>query len=178
MDQITRDATAGRKTFTLFIEPIAVVGVGGFLFFRRKMANVLRGKFGSIIKGFAEGIGSIRKMEKPITFISLSFLIWIAYFYSLYFCFFAIKGTAHLGQSEALTLLLFGTFGVIFSPGGLGAYQYILKGILIGTFFIDEISAFALPWLSWGSQFVLIVLLGIVSLVILPILNRNKNVVS
>lgn len=157
---------------------VVVALVSVFLFFRKKMASLLKGKFGNIIKGFMEGLGSIRKMEKPITFIVLSFLIWASYFYSLYFCFFAIQGTSDLGQSAALTLLLFGTLGVIVSPGGAGAYQIILTGILIGTYHIDEISAFALPWLSWGSQFVMLVVLGVISLIVLPIINRKKDVVS
>ncbi len=157
---------------------IVVILVGGFLFFRKRMANLFRGKFGNIIKGFGEGIGSVRKMEKPFMFVLLSFLIWASYFYSLYFCFLALKGTEGLGQSEALTLLLFGTFAVIFSPGGLGVYPVIFQAILVSTYAIDEVSAFALPWLSWGSQFVLLVVLGVISLIVLPIINRNKDVVS
>ncbi|MGZ3919592.1 MAG: hypothetical protein ACXVC7_04840, partial [Bacteroidia bacterium] len=100
------------------------------------------------------------------------------YFYSLYACFFALNGTSHLGQKECLTLLLFGTFGVIFSPGGLGAYPYIISSILIATYGLDKVPAIALPWLVWTSQFVLIVVLGIISLIVLPLYNRNKNVVS
>lgn len=157
---------------------IVVILVGGFLFFRKRMANLFKGKFGNIIKGFGEGIGSIRKMEKPFMFVLLSFLIWASYFYSLYFCFLALKGTEGLGQSEALTLLLFGTFAVIFSPGGLGVYPVIFQAILVSTYAIDEVSAFALPWLSWGSQFVLLVFFGVISLIVLPIINRNKDVVS
>lgn len=155
-----------------------VIAITTFFFFRKKLATLLKGKFGNILKGLGEGIGSIRKMENPFMFILLSFLIWLCYFYSLYLCFFAIPGTSKLGQGEALTLLLFGTFGVIFSPGGLGAYPFILSGILMSTYGIDEVSAFALPWLSWTSQFILIVVLGIISLLVLPIINRNKNVVS
>ncbi len=149
-----------------------------FVFLRKKFVGLLKGKFGGIIKGMVEGLGSIRKMDKPIQFVFLSLLIWMCYFYSLYVCFFALNGTSHLGQKECLTLLLFGTFGVIFSPGGLGAYPAILGGILLYTFHVDTASSFALPWLSWTSQFILIVVLGIVSLVTLPIYNRNKNVVS
>lgn len=157
---------------------VVVILVGGFLFFRKKLAALFKGKFGNIIKGFGEGVGSIRKMEKPFMFVLLSFLIWACYFYSLYFCFLALKGTAHLGQSEALTLLLFGTFAVIFSPGGLGVYPVIFQAILVSTYSIDPVSAFALPWLSWGSQFILLVTLGVISLIVLPIINRSKDVVS
>jgi uncharacterized protein (TIRG00374 family) len=149
-----------------------------FFLLRKKMAGLLKGKIGGIIKGMAEGIGSVRKMDRPFQFVFLSLLIWACYFYSLYFCFFALPGTSALSQSDCLTLLLFGTFGVIFSPGGLGAYPAIVGGILLYTFHVDQVSAFALPWLSWTSQFVLVVVLGIISLIFLPLYNKNTNVVS
>lgn len=146
-----------------------------FFVLRKKLSGLLKGKLGGIIKGMGEGIGSIRKMKNPLQFVLLSLLIWASYFYSLYACFFALPQTAHLSQSNCLTLLLFGTFGVIFSPGGLGAYPAILAGILTVTFKVDSVAAFALPWLSWGSQFILVVVLGTISLVFLPLYNKNKN---
>ncbi len=145
---------------------------------RKKFSSLLKGKLGGIIKGMAEGVGSIRKLKNPLQFVLLSLLIWCCYFYALYVCFFALSGTSHLGQAECLTLLLFGTFGVIFSPGGLGAYPAIVGGILLYTYHIDKASAFALPWLSWSSQFILVVIVGAISLIVLPIYNRNKHVVS
>jgi uncharacterized protein (TIRG00374 family) len=157
---------------------VLAIILGGILFLRKKLSSLLKGKLGGIIKGMAEGIGSIRKMEKPFQFILLSLFIWASYFYSLYVCFFALDGTSHLGQKEALTLLLFGTFGVIVSPGGLGAYPAIVGGIMVSTFGIDLASSFAFPWLSWTSQFILIAVLGVTALIILPIYNRKRNVVS
>ncbi|MCE3227411.1 MAG: hypothetical protein K0S32_1962 [Bacteroidetes bacterium] len=163
----------------IIVLALVIVGaIAGFIFLRKKLSSLLKGKLGGIVKGLGNGIGSIRKMKKPVRFVLLSFLIWASYFYSLYFCLLSIKGTSHLGQDECLTLLLFGTFGVIFAPGGLGAYPLILGWILINTYNVGEASAFALPWLSWTSQFILIVTLGTISLVVLPIYNRNKNVVS
>src|SRR6218665_533362 len=164
------------KLVVLVVVVIAVIA--GFFLLRKKFSSLLKGKLGGIIKGMGEGVGSIRKMEKPLQFIILSLLIWLSYFYALYFCFFALDGTKQLGYKECLTLLLMGPFGVIFSPGGLGAYPLILYGILVGTYHVDEVSAFALPWLSWTSQFVLIIIAGLISLIVLPIYNRNKNVVS
>ena len=169
----------GQSPLKLFILiAIVVLIVGIFFFLRKKFSTLLKGKLGGIVKGMMEGIGSIGKMKRPVQFVLLSLLIWVCYFYSLYVCFFALSGTSHLGQKECLTLLLFGTFGVIFSPGGLGAYPAILGGILLYTFKIDTVSSFALPWLSWTSQFVLVVVLGVLSLIILPIYNRKRNVVS
>lgn len=172
-------AGIGQNPAKLLLLAAALIAVFVLFFFvRKKITSLLKGKLGSVIKGMAEGVGSIRKMKSPLRFIVLSFLIWACYFYSLYVCFFALNGTSHLGQKECLTLLLFGTFGVIFSPGGLGAYPAIVGGILLYTFNVDSASAFALPWLSWTSQFVLIVVLGIISLILLPIINRKPDVVS
>ncbi len=169
----------GQSPLKIIVFSLAVLAiVAGFFLLRKKFAQLLKGKLGGILKGMGEGIGSIRKMENPVQFIVLSLMIWACYFYSLYICFFALPGTSHLGQKECLTLLLFGTFGVMFSPGGLGAYPAIVGGILLYTFKVDVVSAFALPWLSWSSQFILVVALGIISLIVLPLYNRKRNVVS
>jgi uncharacterized membrane protein YbhN (UPF0104 family) len=163
----------------LAVFTIAAIGIIAiFYFLRKKIAALFTGKVGGIIRGLGQGIGSISKMEHPFRFITISVMIWACYFYSLYFCFFALPGTMHLGQKECLTLLLFGTFGVIFSPGGLGAYPAIVGGILLYTYNIETVYAFALPWLAWSSQFAVVLLTGLVSLIVLPIYNRKKNVVS
>jgi hypothetical protein len=84
----------------------------------------------------------------------------------------ALKGTADLGLEAALVLLLFGTFGVIFSPGGLGAYPAIVGGILISTYHVDMVWAFAMPWLAWTSQFLLVLLFGLLAFIVLPLNNK------
>jgi glycosyltransferase 2 family protein len=154
---------------------ILVLLISMIWLFRKKLAKLMRGKAGNILKGMGEGIGSIRKTKSPVRFVLLSLMIWAAYFYSLYSCFFALNGTSHLGQKECLTLILFGTFGVILAPGGLGAYPAILFSILFYTYNVDKASAFALPWLSWTAQFVLIVITGMAALVLLPVINKPRD---
>jgi uncharacterized protein (TIRG00374 family) len=151
--------------------------VAGLFFLRKKFSSLMKNKFGKILKGVGSGISSVAKTNKPVQFVFLSLLIWASYFYCLYFCLFAISGTAHLGQKECLTLLLFGTLGVIFAPGGLGAYPAIVGGILLYTYKVDTASAFALPWLSWTAQFVLLVVLGLFCLFILPVYNKKRNAI-
>ena len=89
-------------------------------------------------------------------------------------CFFAFEATEHLSQAVALALLLFGTFGVIFTPGGLGVYPAIIGGLLL-YYGIEQITAFAFPWMVWTSQFILIIVLGVLSLVLLPIINKPQS---
>ena len=162
---------------TLLLLSIAALSYAAWAF-RKKFSTLLMGRVGNVIRGMGKGLGSIRKMKNPWGFVFLSLLIWASYFYSLYVCFFALTSTSHLGQSECLTLLLFGTFGVVLSPGGLGAYPAIIGGILLYTYNIDVAGSFALPWLSWTCQFVLVVVLGLAALIVLPFYNRKRNVVS
>lgn len=159
--------------FIILISVLVLILIGLFMI-RKKIANLFTGKLGTIIKGFAKGLSSVKDIEHKFQFIALSLAIWASYFYSLYFCFFAFTGTSVLGQSECLVLLLFGTFGVAFSAGGLGAYPAIITGLLISTYHVDKISAVAFPWMSWTSQFVMIVGLGILSLIALPLINKNQ----
>lgn len=163
--------------FIILISVLLVVAITLFLI-RKKISGLLKGKFGNIIKGFGKGLSSVKDIDKKFQFIALSFAIWASYFYSLYFCFFAFEGTSNLGHSECLAILLFGTLGVVFSPGGLGAYPAIVTALL--TYYgIEQISAFSFPWMTWTSQFILIVVLGLLSLILLPIINKSKaNVVS
>lgn len=154
---------------------VIVLIVVGFMLVRKRISKMLTGKFGNIIKGFGKGLSSVKDIEHKFQFIVLSVAIWACYFYSMYFCLKAFEGTSHLGHSASLVLLLFGTFGVVFSPGGLGAYQAILKGLLISTYHVEIIPAVAMPWMSWTSQFILVVLLGILSLIVLPIINKNRT---
>ena len=149
-----------------------------FYFFRKKISKLLNSKFGTIIQGFGKGLSSIKDIEKKFQFIALSIGIWACYFYSLYVCFFAFTGTSNLGHSECLVLMLFGTFGVVFSPGGLGAYPAIITSLLL-FYGIEKIPAFAFPWMAWTSQFILVVVLGVLSLILLPLINKEKaDVVS
>lgn len=158
--------------FIILISIVLALCIGLFLI-RKKITGLLKGKAGNILLGFGKGLSSVKDIEHKFQFIVLSLAIWASYFYSLYVCFFAFQGTSHLGQSECLVLLLFGTFGVVFSPGGLGAYPAIITALL--TYYgVEQIAAFSFPWMAWTSQFILIVTLGLLSLILLPVINKAK----
>jgi hypothetical protein len=156
---------------------IAISCVVALFAFRKKIADKLQGKFGNFIKGFLDGLLSIRKMKNFWAFAFFSVLIWTMYFYSTYFCLKALPETKIIGHKECLTIMLFGTLGVVFSPGGLGAYHLIVAGIL--TYYgIKDAPSVALPWLVWTASFAMISFFGLLSIILLPIVNKNKNVVQ
>ncbi len=159
---------------------LSVLGIGAiiaFLLLRKKMAGKLKGKFGTIIKGFLDGLSSVRKIKNMWAFVGLSVLIWAMYFYCSYTCFFALPETSTLGHKECLTIMLLGTLGIVFTPGGLGAYHLIVANVLI-FYGLDKAEAATFPWLVWTSQLIVVTFMGLLSLALLPIINRKKNVVQ
>ena len=105
-------------------------------------------------------------------FIAYSVAIWLCYFFSLYLCFWALPQTTRLGFGAGLVLLIMGTLGVIFSPGGIGAYPLLIGLVLERVYGIVGAPAVALPWISWGSQFVSLLVLGPVSFLLLAVFKK------
>ncbi|MDP2385090.1 MAG: lysylphosphatidylglycerol synthase transmembrane domain-containing protein [Bacteroidota bacterium] len=157
---------------------LAIVGlicVAALFYFRKKIKSKLTGKFGNAIKGFGGGIASVKQTRNKGMFVLISISIWFTYLLGLYFGFFAFKETSHLGFSEGLVLLLFATFGVIFTPGGIGAYQWIVMNVLM-YYAVSDVAGFAYGWAVWTTQLAVIVVLGLTSLIVLPLYNKEKNV--
>ena len=153
---------------------IVMIGVTvSFFIFRKKSTGVFVNKIKRLIQGFVDGLKSIKSLKRPYLFIFHTVLIWFLYVTSLYLGFMCLKETAHLGVGAAFAVLIFSTLGVIFVPGGTGASQALVTETLTVIFNISFTFAFAFAWLMWTSQFVLILFLGVLSLILLPMLNKD-----
>lgn len=154
---------------------IAVILIGGAWFLYRKKDHLV-GFLKKFIDNFIGGIKSVGHLKSPLLFWGYSLGIWITYLLIVYVCFNCLAETSHLGMSDALIVLIFGTVGVIVpTPGGMGAYQYLVKSVLASVLLISSSNAFTFAWISWGSQLILIVFLGLISLILLPIINKDDK---
>lgn len=116
----------------------------------------------------------IHKIKRPLGFWIWSLIIWLMYYLSMYTCALAMPSTEQLGILKILVLFLFGTVGVIVTPGGIGAYHFLLTEILL-YYQLDNASAVAFPWIIWGTQFILILISGGLSFILLPVFAKNLN---
>lgn len=132
-------------------------------------------RLGSIIKGLGEGVSSIFKMKKRGAFLLYTFLIWISYLSLMVIGFKAIDATQHLGWLPGMAMLVFGSLGMIVTPGGIGAYPIAIQGVLVSVYEINKNFALAFGWISWMAQTLIILLLGLLSLLLLPLYNANGN---
>jgi len=146
-----------------------------FLVFRKKItSNKYYKKIKLMALGFAEGLKSLTKVRNPWLFTFYSFSIWALYLLMAYVVFFSIPGSSGLGLDAGLAVLVFGSIGIMVVQGGIGIYPAIVAETLL-LYGVARIQGYALGWLIWTSQNLTIVMVGIISLILLPILNNRKN---
>lgn len=161
--------------FILIIGFLGLVLVGLFIILRKKFNHlIIYQKIKKLVIGFWKGLFSITKIKKPITFVFQSIAIWGLYYLMIYVCFFSLPSTSHLGFDACLSMLIFGSIGIMVVQGGIGIYPAIIAETLI-LYNLTSTTGYALGWLTWSAQTIMIVIAGIASLILLPILNRKEN---
>ncbi len=147
-----------------------------YFLFRKKLQSLpLYQKIEKLILGFFEGIKSLIKVRKPWLFIFYSIAIWLLYLLMAYVVFFSMPESSHLGIDAGLAVLVFGSIGIMVVQGGIVIYPAIIAETLV-LYGVASTKGYALGWLIWSSQTITIVLVGIISLILLPIVNKNKDV--
>lgn len=129
----------------------------------------------SILKSFTEGFTSIKDIDKPLLFLFHTLFIWTMYTASIYVCFFCFLETSHLKIDAAFAVLVFSTVGVIFVPGGTGVTQMLVTETLTSIFKVSFAYAFAYAWLMWTLQYLMMLLIGLLSLGLLILTNKKVH---
>jgi len=163
-------------TLTILVVAFAVVGALIFLIFRKQiLANKMYLKIKEIVLGFVEGMKSLIKVRNLWLFGFYTFSIWALYLLMAYIVFFSIPASSGVGLDAGLAVLVFGSVGFMVVQGGIGIYPAIVAETLV-LYGVASAQGYALGWLIWTSQNLTIVLVGIISLVLLPLLNNRKHV--
>ncbi|MGQ1785947.1 MULTISPECIES: lysylphosphatidylglycerol synthase transmembrane domain-containing protein [unclassified Saccharicrinis] len=122
---------------------------------------------------FAEGFLAVRDIKNKWLFIIHTIFIWAMYFLMIYVCFFAFEFTSHLTPLAGLAAFVLGSLGMV-APvqGGMGPWHFMVIATL-QMYGISENQGAAFALIVWSSINAMIVVLGIVSMFILPLINRN-----
>lgn len=154
--------------FVMFIGLILVL----YLIRKRFAHLVLYQRFRNLALGFWEGLRSVTRIKNPFLFILQSLLIWVFYFLMLYTCFFCFAESAGLGVPAGLAMLVFGTIGIMVVQGGIGIYPAIIAEAA-SLYGLALTTGYALGWLAWSAQTLMIILAGGLALVLLPLKNKS-----
>ena len=131
-------------------------------------------KFKEMVRGFLEGLISLKNMDKPWLFILYTLSIWGSYWMMTHVVFYSLQETAVLNLNASLIVLMFGSIGIIVVQGGIGIYPAIVAETL-ALYNIDPSPGYAMGWLLWTAQQLMIVVLGSASFGLLPLLNKKKK---
>lgn len=158
----------------IVISALLVFGVVFVIFRKQITSNKIYIKIKNVFLGFIEGMKSLIKVRNLWLFGFYTFSIWALYLLMAYIVFYSIPASSGLGLDAGLAVLVFGSIGFMVVQGGIGIYPAIVAETLV-LYGVASAQGYALGWLIWTSQNLTIVLVGIVSLVLLPLLNNRKN---
>ncbi len=130
-------------------------------------------KIRKFAKGLLEGMRSILKMKNKGAFLFHTFFIWIMYILMFYILIFTVPETARMPFGVVMVAFVVGSFAISATNGGIGVYPIAIGASLL-LFDISKQSGEAFGWITWGTQTLLVIIIGGLSFLFLPIFNGKK----
>lgn len=167
------------KLLALVTSPFLIAGLAALFIlayiFRKTLQHTLfYKKVFAILMNLKEGFISIRSIKKKGWFFFHSVAIWILYYLMLYAVFFAFDFTSHLGPIAGLTTFVLASFGMV-APvqGGIGAWHFMAIEAL-ALYGITKTDGVIFAFVAHGAMTAMIIVIGIISVLILPFINRRN----
>ena len=134
-------------------------------------------KVNNFFKGIGQGFIAIKNLKKRNQFIAHTFFIWAMYLLQIYVGFKAMEHTAGLDLRAACSVLVLASLSMILTPNGIGLFPIFVMQTLI-LYGIAGDYGMAFGWLIWGVSTSIILIVGFVSLLLLPYMNKRKNEIN
>lgn len=163
-------------TSPYLIGGLVVLIVLMYIFRKAFKHTVVFTKLVEIINNFKEGFISIGSIKRKGWFFFHSFFIWAMYYLMLYVVFFAFDFTSDLNPIAGLTTFVLASFGMV-APvqGGIGAWHFMAKEAL-SLYGIANENGIIFAFVAHSSMTLMIIIIGIISLLVLPFINRRNDV--
>ena len=159
---------------TMLIAVVVIVAL--VVFFRKNISKSdFFEKIKKIITNFAEGLKTINKMNNKGWFIFHTVFIWFMYYLMLYVVFFSFDFTSSLSPIAGLTTFVLASFGMV-APvqGGIGAWHFMAIQSLM-VYGVEKSDGVIFAFLAHTSMTALLVVMGLISLLVLPFVNKRKQ---
>ncbi len=126
--------------------------------------------------GLWEGMRSIITMQQKWAFLFHTFAIWSLYILMFYVIKFAIPELQDASLGVILVAFVVGSFSMSTTNGGIGILPFpIVVGAVFVFFGFEKSNGEAFGWILWGSQTAINIVLGALSFILLPIMNKTSN---
>lgn len=129
-------------------------------------------KVRSLLRGLVEGVSSIARMQNKWAFVAHTAFIWLMYLAMYYVPFLSLAETSDASTSAVLASFVMASFSIVLVQGGIGVYPVAVAQTLT-LYSIPYEAGFAMGWIIWVAQTVMVVLFGVLSLVVMPLFNSK-----
>lgn len=167
-------------TIFLFVSAILVF-FGGVVYFMFKYSTYFKQfpifvKVTTFLQGLLEGIQTIIKLKQKGLFLVYTFFIWAAYAGMVYLPLFMFPETSHLTLIDALTIMSIGSLGIVAPvPGGIGAYHFIVKAVLLELYQVNAVTAGSFAAITHAGQTIINVMVGAIGYFYLTMLAKTQK---
>ena len=171
------------KLTTIVSSPVLIIGIVALavllIIFRKVFKHTaIYAKIVGILNNFKEGFISIGSIKRKFWFYFHSAFIWFMYYLMLYVNFYAFDFTKVLSPIAGLTTFVMASFGMV-APvqGGIGAWHFMTKEAL-ALYGVSNENGIIFAFVAHSSMTLMIIVIGIISLLVLPFINRRDYLVS
>ena len=140
----------------------------------RKLNLSIAMRLNSFLKGFLEGISSIKKTNNKFLFIFHTIFIWVMYLLMFYVIKWSIPETQVLTIKMLIPAFIVGALSIITTNGGIGIYPLSIA-LVLSSFEISKEIGLSFGWIIWSTHTILIIILGALAFILIPFINRRSN---
>ena len=116
------------------------------------------------------------KLENKWLLVFYTITIWLFYGVMVYMPVLMLKETSHLTFVDGLTILAIGSLGIVAPvPGGIGAYHFIVKSVLVELYAIEANAAGSFAAITHAGQTVLNVVVGALSYFYMMVVTKHQK---
>lgn len=143
---------------------VVLAGALALYLFREKFMHLpIYQKVREFWEGIKEGLKSISQLKSKTPFILHTVFIWLMYYLMVYICVFSLDATEHLGPSSGLLVMIAAGFGMVVpTPGGIGAYHYLVM-LGLGVLGVASSDGVSFATLVHTGQLVMTIITGLIA---------------
>lgn len=159
------------------IVAVGALGILALYLLRQKFQHMpIYAKIRDFWEGIKEGLKSIGKLENKWPFILHTLFIWAMYYLMVYICVFALPATENLNPSSGLFVMIVAGLGMVVpTPGGIGAYHYLVM-LALGVLGVSATDGVSFATLVHTGQLVMTVIGGLIAVAAMArVRARNKK---